>query len=169
MKTRKEIIKYILDNNLLDNEDINKDEEFFNYFIISLINSYDCDTFKKNILKLKMYSTKEYEEIIYNNKNIFLEYDKDKKEVSISNSYLTFSDNENLKSIINTEQITYDIILSHIFIDLEDIYNFNYAKNNNFFFQNKVFLIQKYLKTYTMNYIIMNIINQRKIYLKIKK
>ena len=125
MKTRKEIIKYILDNNLLDNEDINKDEEYFNYFIISLINSYDCDTFKKNILKLKMYSTKEYEEIIYNNKNIFLEYDKDKKEVSISNSYLTFSDNENLKSIINTEQITYDIILSHNFIDLEDIYNFN--------------------------------------------
>ena len=82
VKTRKEIIKYILDNNLLDHEDINKDEESFNYFIISLINSYDCDTFKKNILKLKMYSTKEYEEIIYNNKNIFLEYDKDKKEVS---------------------------------------------------------------------------------------
>ena len=49
MKTRKEIIKYILDNNLLDNEEINKDEEYFNYFIISLINSYDCDTFKKNV------------------------------------------------------------------------------------------------------------------------
>ena len=87
-----------------------------------------------------MYSTKEYEEIIYNNKNIFLEYDKDKKEVSISNSYLTFSDNKNLKSIINTEQITYDIILSHNFIDLEDIYNFNYANNYNFFLQNKEYL-----------------------------
>ncbi len=148
VKTRKEIIKYILDNNLLDNEDINKDEESFNYFIISLINSYDCDTFTKNILKLKMYSTKEYEEIIYKNKNIFLEYDKEKKEVSISSSYLTFSDNKNLKSIINTEQITYDIILSHNFIDLEDVYNFNYAKNNNFFFKNKEILNNFLLKVF---------------------
>ena len=69
VKTRKEIIKYILDNNLLDNEEINKDEEYFNYFIISLISSYDYDTFKKNGLKSNNYSIKEYEEII--NKNIF--------------------------------------------------------------------------------------------------
>ena len=44
----------------------------------------------KKILKIKN-PIKEYEEIFNKNKNIFLEYDKDKKEVSISDLYLTFS------------------------------------------------------------------------------